>query len=103
MRERPLRERKPKKRIEEDAQLRNATTTALPAPAAEREFQEGWRECIDAYALHVPNKRFVGKILEDQGILLEQDCINSPTREHYARYEGYRAALKELRRTKRMR
>jgi hypothetical protein len=97
MRERPYRERKPKKRIEEDAALRDKIEKQFPAPVAESAFQEGYRECISMFALHAPNKRFVAKILDEHCVVLENACLRSPTRENYAAYEGFRAAMKELR------
>lgn len=103
MRERPLRERKPKKRIEEDVSVRSQLEQQFPAPAGERQFQEGYRECISMFALHAPNKRAVGKILDEYCITLENACLRTPTRENYAAYEGYRAAMKDLRKAKRIR
>ena len=102
MRERPLRERKPKKRIEEDASLRTQVEAQFPVPQAEPAFQEGYRECISMFALHAPNKRSVGRILDEHCVVLENACMRCPTRENYAAYEGFRAAMKELKRAKRM-
>lgn len=103
MREIPLRERKPKKRIEDEQSARQQTAAQFPVPPGEPEFRDGYRECIEMYALHAPNKRFVGRILDEYCINLENVCIADPTRRNYAIYEGYRQAMKDLRREKRIR
>ena len=52
-----------------------------------------------AYALHAPNKRGVARVLDDNRIELEEACQRSSmARDDLARYEGYRQALKDLRR-----
>jgi hypothetical protein len=103
MRERPLRERKPKKKIEEDASLREQMLQSFPIPAGEAAFRDGYRECLSMFALHAPNKRQVGRILDEHCITLENACVTNPTRENYAAYEGYRQALKDLRRERKVR
>jgi hypothetical protein len=102
MRDLPLHERKPKRRLEEDPATRDRVTQSLPAPAGEAAFRDGWRECAEMFALHAPNKRGVRRILDEHCITLEQECMRLATRENYARYEGFRAAMKELRRVKRI-
>lgn len=103
MRETPYRERKPKKRIEEDAALRNQTAAAIPVPDGAPAFKEGYRECLGMYALHAPNKRGVARILDEHCITLENECLREQmSRETLARYEGYRQAMKDLRRMKRI-
>lgn len=100
----PLRERKPKKRLEEDPSRRAIIEAQLPPPAGTPEFKEGYRECIALYALHAPDKRGVAKKLDDNLVLLEQECIRAHmARDATARYEGYRQALKDLRAQKRLR
>ena len=54
------------------------------------------------FALHAPNKRQVGRILDEYCITLENACITRPSRENYALYEGYRQAMKDLRKEKRI-
>ncbi len=95
----PLRERKPKKRIEEDETRRGITLARFPPPAtATAQFREGYRECIGLYALHVPDKRGVGRILQENMVLLEEECLRDRmSRDALARYEGYRQAMKDLR------
>jgi hypothetical protein len=102
MRERPLREKKPKKRIEIDPALRQATAQQFIVPEGPLEFKEGYRECLDMFALHAPNKRQVGRILDEHCVTLENACITGPSRENYARYEGYRQAMKDLRKERRI-
>ena len=104
MRERPLREKKPKKRIEEDAALRDQTLASFAVPDGSPGFKDGYRECLRMYALHAPNKRGVRKILDDYCITLEQECLRqNMAREPLAQYEGYRQAIKDLRRMKKIR
>jgi hypothetical protein len=103
MRETPLRERKQKKVLEADDALRQQTAAQFPVPAGEPAFREGYRECVQMFALHVPNKRQVGKILDEYCINLENVCISQPTRENYAIYEGYRQAMKDLKRMRKIR
>ena len=103
MRERPLRERKPPKKLELDSTLRQATAQQIPVPEGPLEFKEGYRECLEMFALHAPNKRQVGRILDEHCITLENACMTSPSRENYARYEGYRQAMKDLKKEKRIR
>jgi hypothetical protein len=102
MRDIPLRERKPKKRLEDNSEIRSSTTNQFPIPQGEPSFRDGYRECVEMFSLHAPNKRFVGKILDEHCVLLEDACVRSPSRENYARYEGYRQAVKDLRKAKRM-
>ena len=101
MRERPFREKL--KRIEEDSAVRERTVAQFSIPEGSHEFKEGYRECMSMYALHAPNKRGVAKILDGYCITLEDQCLRSMTREHVAQYEGYRQAIKDLRRAKKMR
>jgi hypothetical protein len=103
MRERPLREKRPKKTLELDPTLRQQTAGTFSAPEGPSEFKEGYRECIDMFALHAPNKRQVGRILDEYCITLENACISNPSRENYARYEGYRQAMKDLRKERKIR
>jgi hypothetical protein len=103
VRERPLRERKPKKTLELDPGLRQQAAAVFPPPTGAIEFKEGYIECIDLFALHSPNKRQVGRILDEHCITLENACIASPTKENYARYGGYRQAMKDLERERRIR
>ena len=103
MRERPLREKKPKKTLELDASMRQQTANTFSPPEGPLEFKEGYRECIDMFALHAPNKRQVGRILDEHCITLENSCMTAPSRENYARYEGYRQAMKDLKREKKIR
>ncbi len=102
MRERPLRTRQPRKKVEEDAERREGTKAAFPVPGGPGEFKEGYRECLELYAIHKPNRRGVSRILDDHCVLLEEACMRAMTRENVARYEGFRACLKELRRLKMM-
>ena len=104
MRERPLREKKPRKRIEDDAVLREATMRAFPVPSAAKEFQEGYRECIAMFALHAPNRHGVARLLDEHCITLEDACLRTGmVRDDVARYEGFRQAVKDLRKAKRIR
>lgn len=103
MRERPLRERKPRKRIEEDAAVRAKTAALFPAPEGTAEFKEGYRECIELYALHAPD-RAAGRILDEHRVTLEDACLRANmARTELARYEGYRQAMKDLRSARRIR
>ena len=100
----PLRERKLKKRIEDDPSRRAIVEAEFPAPAGTPEFTDGYRECIRLYALHAPDKRGVAKKLDDNLLLLEQECLRAGmNRGALARYEGYRQAMKDLRAAKRTR
>lgn len=103
MRERPLREKKPKKVLEADPAVRQEIIQSFPVPAGEPAFRNGYRECIEMFALHAPNKRQVGRILDEYCVNLENVCIASPSRENYAIYEGYRQAMKDLKRERRIR
>ena len=103
MRERPFYDKKPKKRIEDDAAIRDQTSAAFAIPPGEPAFREGYREALSMFALHAPNKRQVGKLLDDHCMTLENACLTHPTREHYAQYEGYRQAMKDLRTARRIR
>jgi hypothetical protein len=102
MRERPLRERRPRKKLEDDPLARQQTAAQFTPPEGPREFKDGYRECMDMFALHAPNKRQVGRILDEYCITLENACITRPSRENYALYEGYRQAMKDLRKEKRI-
>jgi hypothetical protein len=102
MREIPFREKKVKKKVEDNSEIRKSTSDTFPIPVGETAFREGYKEAIDMFALHAPNKRSVGRILDEHCILLENDCLRNPSRENYARYEGYRAAVKELKRVKKI-
>jgi hypothetical protein len=95
--------RKPKKLIEEDEGARKELIQSLPLPEGSSEFKAGYRECMSMFALHSPNKRQVGRILDEYCITLEDTCMRDMSRENVATYEGYRQALKELRRTKKIR
>ncbi len=97
MRERPLRTRGPKPKVEESAEARERTKSQFRVPDGAPEFKEGFRECVELYALHRPNKRGVGRILEEHCVILEEACMRAMTRENLARYEGFRQALKGLR------
>ena len=103
MRELPLREKRPKKLVEENSLLRDSLVEQLPAPDGSIEFKAGYRECMQTYALHAPNKRHVAKILDDYCITLEDACLRNMSRENIAQYEGYRQAIKDLRKQKRIR
>jgi hypothetical protein len=92
-----------KKKIEEDAVLRSQQSATFPIPPGTLEFKEGYRECINMYTLHAPNKRQVGRILDEYCITLEDACMRNMSRENVATYEGYRQAIKDLRRAKRIR
>jgi hypothetical protein len=102
MRERPYYDRKPKKKLEEDASTRAATVEGFSVPPGEPAFRDGYREALQMFALHAPNKRQVSKILDEHCITLENACVTTPRRENYAQYEGYRQAMKDLRAAKRM-
>lgn len=101
MRERPLRTRRMLK-VEEDESRRAATRAQFPIPDGPQEFKAGYRECLDLFSIHCPNRRGVTRILDEHCVILEEECLRSMTRENVARYEGYRACLKELRRLKRI-
>lgn len=103
MRERPLREKKPKKMIEADPGLRAQLAQQFTVPDGAPEFKAGYRECISMFVLHAPNKRQVGRILDEYCITLEEACMREMSRENIAAYEGYRQAIKDLRRMKRIR
>jgi len=102
LRDRPLRTRKERPKVEEDDARRAATKAAFPIPNGPAEFKEGYRECLEMFSIHSPNKRAVSKILDEHCVTLEDACMRSMTRENVARYEGYRACLKELRRIKKI-
>jgi len=102
MRERPFYDKKPKKKLEEDPSVRDQTAAAFTIPPGEPAFRDGYREALIMFALHAPNKRQVGRILDEYCLTLENACMTRPTRENYAQYEGYRQAMKDLRATKRM-
>jgi len=95
-RDRPLRTKQPKRKVEEDLFVLDTTKGLVPVPEGSAAFKEGFRECVELFALHRPNKRGVRRILEDYSITLEDACMRAMTRENVARYEGYRAAMKEL-------
>lgn len=97
MRERPLKTRGPRPKVEEDAEARVRTKAQFRVPVGAPEFQEGFRECVELFALHRPNKKGVARILGEHCVLLEEACLRAMTRENVARYEGFRQALKELR------
>ena len=104
MRDIPMREKKVRKRIESDEVLRASTANGFPAPDGSPEFKQGYRECIEMFSMHAPNKRGVGKILEDHCITLEDECIRTHmARPALAQYEGYRQALKDLKARKKLR
>ena len=104
MRDIPYREHKPKQKIESDAQARSGIAAGFIIPDGGKEFKDGYRECVDMFALHSPNRRGVAKILDDHCISLEEACLRSSmARDDVARYEGYRQAMKDLKRTKKMR
>ena len=70
-----------------------------PAPGGDADFREGWRECIGMFSIHVVDrkmKRRLHSLLDQHCVVLEDQCIRTPTRKCYAQYEGFRAALKEL-------
>jgi hypothetical protein len=99
----PLRERKPKKKIEDDEAARVQLEAAFPAPSGDPAFQDGYRECISMFAINAPNKKGVGRLLDEHCMNLENACMSNPTRANYAAYEGYRQAIKDLKKAKRMR
>jgi hypothetical protein len=88
-------------RIQEDPATRAKTIELYPAPAGEAAFQDGYRECIELFALHMPNRR-AGRILDEYCITLEQACIANPSRKNYAAYEGFRQAIKDLKKHKKI-
>lgn len=99
----PYRERKPKKRLEQDESLRQAAIVGIPVPDGVPAFKTGYRECLDMFALHAPNKRGVARILDVHCITLEQECLRTNmARDAVAQYEGYRQAMKDLIRMKKM-
>ena len=99
----PLREKKPRKFIEKDVDARTVVASEFVIPNGILEFKSGYRECIDMYTLHAPNKKYVGKILDDYCITLENACIRANmSRESLAQYEGYRQAIKDLKRLKKI-
>jgi hypothetical protein len=102
MPERPLRTRGPRPKVEEDAEARERTRSLFRVPDGAPEFREGFRECLEMYALHRPNRRGVARVLEEHCILLEEACMRAMTRENLARYEGFRQALKELRQARQL-
>jgi hypothetical protein len=101
----PLRERKQKKSVEDDPAKRAITEIQFSPPSdALSDFKDGYRECIQMYALHAPDKRGVGRTLDNHRILLEDACIRSHmARRDLARYEGFRQAMKDLRAQRRIR
>jgi hypothetical protein len=103
MRDIPMRDRKPKKRIEADSDARTSVASQFSVPNGEPAFKDGYRECISMFALHAPNKRGVARILDEHCITLEQECLRTNmAREAVAQYEGYRQAMKDLKRMKKM-
>ncbi len=100
MRERPLRTKQPRKKVEEDVETVRRVASSLPIPEGSPEFKSGFRECAELYAVHRPNTRGVARIMDGHRIILEEACLRAMTRENVARYEGFRACLKELRRVK---
>jgi len=100
LRDRPLRTKKPKKSVEEDEALRAATIAQFLIPDGPPDFKRGYRECLELYAIHAPNRRGVARILDEHCVLFEEECLRSPTRENYAAWEGFRAAIKELARSR---
>lgn len=99
----PMRERKARKRIEEDPAARASIAASFPIPAGTPEFKTGYRECLEMFALHAPNKRQVARILDEHCITLEEECLRSNmARDKVAQYEGYRQAMKDLKASKRM-
>ncbi len=102
LKDRPFRQKRPKRKVEEDPDILDRTKGLVPVPEGSPEFKEGFRECLEMFALHRPNKRGVRRILEDHSITLEEACMRAMTRENVARYEGYRAAMKELEKRKLM-
>ena len=98
-----MRERKARKRIEEDPAARASMVSVLPIPSGTPEFKAGYRECLEMFALHAPNKRRLAQILDEHCITLEEACIRSNmARGDVAQYEGYRQAMKDLKTSKRM-
>jgi len=96
----PYRERKPKKKLEIDENSRATTLTRFPVPDGASAFKEGYRECVEMYALHSPDKRNVMRILDTHCITLEQACMRANmARESLAQYEGYRQAMKDIAKT----
>jgi hypothetical protein len=98
MRELPLRTKKPKQNVEEDEAARARTVSSFPLPGGGAQFRDGYRECVELFALHRPNRRGVLRILDSHCVILEEACIRAMTRENVARYEGFRQALKDVRR-----
>ncbi len=99
-RDRPLREKKGPRKVEEDASVRAESRTLLDVPEGAPEFKDGYRECLELFSTHRPNRRGVNRILDEHAVFLEEACVRDPSRVNYARWEGYRACLKELRRVK---
>jgi hypothetical protein len=94
----PLRTRRPKKTLELDTATRASTVAGIPVPEGSSTFKEGFRECLDLYALHKPDKRRVRWKLEQHAVLLS----TVTTREAADHYAGFRQGLKELERAKRI-
>ncbi len=95
-RDRPLREKQPKRKVEEDADILEKTKALFPVPPGSPEFRDGYRECIELYAINRPRKRGVKRILDGHRLILEEACMRAMTRENVARYEGFRQAMKAL-------
>lgn len=102
-RDRPYHAKRPKRLVEEEAEAIERTKALLSVPAGQPAFRDGFRECVELFALHRPNRRGVARILDDHRIILEDACMAAMTRENVARYEGFRQALKELRARKLLR
>ncbi len=99
----PMRTRIPKKKIEQDHHIRTDVVAAIRIPDGTPAFKEGYLECIQLYALHAPNKRQVGRILDEYCIILEEECLRSNlVRDSMSRYEGYRQAIKDLKKLKKI-
>lgn len=99
----PMRVKKPKKKIENDHHVRTDIVASIHVPEGNHSFKEGYLECIQLYALHAPNKKQVGRLLDEYCIVLEEECLRSNlVRESMSRYEGYRQAMKDLRKLKKI-
>jgi hypothetical protein len=84
--------------------MRARTAAAFPVPDGSPAFKAGYRECLEMFALHAPDRRGVGRILDAHCVHLEEECLRtSMARDAVAQYEGYRQAMKDLRRLKRIR
>lgn len=104
MRNIPLHERRPKKKLEQDETARTKTIASFIVPTGSLAFKEGYRECLQMYALHAPNKHRVTRILNEHCMNLENECLRTNMkRDRIAQYEGYRQAIKDLHRMKKIR